>query len=91
MLLEVTRGTTVSYGDLADMAGRPRASRAVGTACARNPLPLVVPCHRVVPASGELGSYGFHGPTYKRALLELEGWKGNPVAAPKAAPPRNYR
>ena len=48
------------------------ASRAVGTACARNPIPIVVPCHRVLPSTGKLGNYG-GGPERKRALLELEG------------------
>ena len=71
-LREVPRGTTVSYGELAARAGNPKASRAVGTACARNPIPIVVPCHRVLPSTGRLGSYG-GGPERKRALLELEG------------------
>jgi methylated-DNA-[protein]-cysteine S-methyltransferase len=69
---EVPRGQTVSYGELAARAGNPRAARAVGTACARNPIPLVVPCHRVLPGSGGIGNYG-GGPERKRALLELEG------------------
>ena len=69
---DVHRGETISYGRLAAAAGYPRAARAVGTACARNPVPIVVPCHRVLPGSGRLGSYG-GGPQRKRALLELEG------------------
>ena len=52
--------------------GNPRAFRAAGTACGANPLPPIVPCHRVVPAGGGIGSYG-GGPEMKRALLELEG------------------
>jgi methylated-DNA-[protein]-cysteine S-methyltransferase len=68
----VPYGETVSYGELAGMAGRPRASRAVGTTMANNPLPLVVPCHRVVAAGGRLGGYG-PGPELKVVLLELEG------------------
>jgi methylated-DNA-[protein]-cysteine S-methyltransferase len=68
----VPRGQTVSYGQLAARAGNPKAARAVGTACARNPIPIVVPCHRVLPGSGQLGNYG-GGPERKRALLELEG------------------
>ncbi len=68
----VPYGETVSYGELAGMAGRPLASRAVGTAMATNPLPLVVPCHRVVAAGGRLGGYG-PGPELKLQLLELEG------------------
>jgi methylated-DNA-[protein]-cysteine S-methyltransferase len=71
-LREVPRGQTVSYGELAARAGNPGAARAVGTACARNPIPIVVPCHRVLPGTGRLGNYG-GGPERKRALLELEG------------------
>jgi methylated-DNA-[protein]-cysteine S-methyltransferase len=68
----VHRGETVTYGQLAARAGNPKASRAVGTACARNPIPIVVPCHRVLPGSGGIGNYG-GGPERKRVLLELEG------------------
>ncbi len=71
-LREVPRGETVSYGELAARAGNPKAARAVGTACARNPVPIVVPCHRVLPGTGRLGSYR-GGPERKAALLELEG------------------
>jgi methylated-DNA-[protein]-cysteine S-methyltransferase len=70
---EVGPGQTVFYGALAERAGHPRAARAVGTAMARNPVPLVVPCHRVLPGSGGIGAYG-GGPARKRALLELEGF-----------------
>jgi methylated-DNA-[protein]-cysteine S-methyltransferase len=65
-------GETVSYGDVARRAGNPRAFRAAGTACGQNPVPLIVPCHRVVQASGTPGNYG-GGPEMKRALLSLEG------------------
>jgi methylated-DNA-[protein]-cysteine S-methyltransferase len=68
----IPRGSVVTYGDLAGRAGNPRAYRAAATACARNPVPIVVPCHRVVPAGGGIGDYG-GGPERKRALLELEG------------------
>ena len=68
----VHRGETVTYGQLAARAGNPKASRAVGTACARNPVPIVVPCHRVLPGSGGIGSCG-GGEHRKRALLALEG------------------
>jgi methylated-DNA-[protein]-cysteine S-methyltransferase len=68
----VGRGETVTYGELAARAGNPKASRAVGSACARNPVPIVVPCHRVLPGGGGIGNYG-GGPARKRALLELEG------------------
>jgi methylated-DNA-[protein]-cysteine S-methyltransferase len=69
---EVHRGEVVTYGALARQAGNPRAVRATGTACATNPVPIVVPCHRVLPASGRLGAYG-GGPERKRVLLALEG------------------
>jgi methylated-DNA-[protein]-cysteine S-methyltransferase len=68
----VPRGQVVTYGTLADRAGNPRAFRAAATACARNPVPIFVPCHRVLPSSGGIGNYG-GGPERKRALLELEG------------------
>jgi methylated-DNA-[protein]-cysteine S-methyltransferase len=71
-LREVPRGQTVSYGELAARAGNPRAARAVGSACARNPVPIVVPCHRVLPGTGRLGNYA-GGPERKRVLLDLEG------------------
>jgi methylated-DNA-[protein]-cysteine S-methyltransferase len=70
----VPRGEVVTYGELAALAGRPRAPRAAGTFCARNRLAVFVPCHRVVSAGG-LGSYGELGLSYKRRLLELEGWQ----------------
>jgi O-6-methylguanine DNA methyltransferase len=66
-------GETRSYSWLADRVGHPGAARAVGTALARNPLPLVVPCHRVVRRDGRIGHYGCGGPTAKRALLAGEG------------------
>jgi methylated-DNA-[protein]-cysteine S-methyltransferase len=66
----VPRGEVVTYGKLAER--NPRAFRAAATACARNPIPIVVPCHRVLPAGGGIGNYG-GGPARKRALLELEG------------------
>lgn len=71
-LRAVPRGETVTYGELAALAGSPGAARAAGTFCARNRLGLFVPCHRVV-AAGDLGSYGSFGLAYKRRLLELEG------------------
>ncbi|WP_062070908.1 methylated-DNA--[protein]-cysteine S-methyltransferase [Demequina sediminicola] len=72
-LRDVPGGAVVSYGELAEMAGRPRASRAVGTACARNRVGIFVPCHRVVQAGGRLGSYGFGGTRVKAQMLRLEG------------------
>jgi methylated-DNA-[protein]-cysteine S-methyltransferase len=68
----VARGQVVTYGALAKRAGNARAYRAAATACARNPIPIIVPCHRVLPSSGGIGDYG-GGPERKRALLELEG------------------
>ena len=70
-LPEIGYGATASYADVAALAGSPRAVRAVGTACATNPLPVVVPCHRVVRADGAAGGY-LGGPEAKRALLTLE-------------------
>jgi methylated-DNA-[protein]-cysteine S-methyltransferase len=64
-------GHTASYGAVARLVGSPRAVRAVGTACATNPIPIVVPCHRVLPASGALGRY-VGGVEAKQTLLELE-------------------
>jgi methylated-DNA-[protein]-cysteine S-methyltransferase len=71
-LADVDYGTTASYGALARLSGSPKAVRAVGTACATNPIPVVVPCHRAIRADGTLGSYR-GGPAAKRALLDLEG------------------
>ena|SRR5215210_450688 len=65
-------GKTKTYTEIAKEAGNPRASRAAGTACGRNPVPLIVPCHRVVQSGGGIGNYG-GGPEMKRALLDLEG------------------
>jgi len=70
-LRAVPRGETVTYGELAALAGYPNAARAAGSVCAGNRFPLVVPCHRVVAANG-LGPYGASGTAYKRRLLELE-------------------
>jgi methylated-DNA-[protein]-cysteine S-methyltransferase len=64
-------GQTLSYREVAELVGNPKAVRAVGTACATNPLPVVVPCHRVVRADGHAGGY-IGGPEAKAALLALE-------------------
>jgi methylated-DNA-[protein]-cysteine S-methyltransferase len=71
-LRAIPYGETVTYGELAALAGHPNAQRAAGTFCAHNRFPLFIPCHRVVAADG-LGSYGSLGLAYKRRLLELEG------------------
>ena len=70
-LPEIEYGHTASYSTVAAASGSPRAVRAVGTACAKNPLPLVVPCHRVVRSDGSLGQYA-GGPELKAVLLDLE-------------------
>jgi O-6-methylguanine DNA methyltransferase len=70
-LRSVPYGETVTYGELAALAGSPSAHRAAGTFCAGNRFPLVVPCHRVVAANG-IGGFGPLGVDYKRRLLELE-------------------
>jgi O-6-methylguanine DNA methyltransferase len=75
---EIPPGETRSYAWLAGRVGHPGAARAVGTALARNPLPLVVPCHRVVRADGRIGHYGCGGPATKRALLRGEGVRVSP-------------
>jgi len=73
-LRTIPPGETLTYGEIARRLGRPGASRAVGTACARNPAVIVIPCHRVVPKSGGLGNYSSEGgPETKRKLLEREG------------------
>lgn len=72
VLRQVPRGEVVSYGELAALAGRPRAPRAAGALCAANRFTLVVPCHRVVAANG-VGGYGDAGVEVKRRLLALEG------------------
>jgi methylated-DNA-[protein]-cysteine S-methyltransferase len=68
----VPAGEVATYGELAALAGNPRAARAVGHACSRNRVGLFVPCHRVVSATG-LGGYGHGGEGIKRRLLEFEG------------------
>jgi methylated-DNA-[protein]-cysteine S-methyltransferase len=70
-LLRIPYGETVSYGDIAKRIGRPKAVRAVGAANGRNPLPVVVPCHRVIGSSGDLTGFG-GGLDTKEALLRLE-------------------
>lgn len=71
-LLRVPYGQVITYGELARRIGRPRAARAVGGAVGANPLPILIPCHRVVGAGGTLGGFG-PGLPWKRRLLELEG------------------
>jgi methylated-DNA-[protein]-cysteine S-methyltransferase len=70
-LEQVGYGETQSYGDIARAVGRPRASRAVGAANGKNPIAIIIPCHRIIGADGTLTGYGGGLPT-KRRLLELE-------------------
>jgi methylated-DNA-[protein]-cysteine S-methyltransferase len=75
-LLRIPYGTTTTYGQLAAELGVPRAHRAVGAANGRNPIAIVIPCHRLIGASGSLTGYG-GGLDRKRWLLDLEGAHGN--------------
>ena len=70
-LAEIPYGETISYAELARWVGHPRAFRAVGSANGANPIPVILPCHRVIASDGTLGGYGGGLPT-KRALLKLE-------------------
>ncbi|QSR87537.1 MGMT family protein [Candidatus Methylacidiphilum infernorum] len=69
----IPKGTVKNYGEIAAEIGSPHGSRAVGSALARNPLPLLIPCHRVVKKDGALGSFSMGGSTLKAKLLEKEG------------------
>lgn len=71
--LEIPRGEVRPYGWVAAEIGRPRAVRAVGTALGHNPIPLIVPCHRVVRSDGMIGQYSLGGPGNKRTILHAEG------------------
>jgi O-6-methylguanine DNA methyltransferase len=71
--LEIPRGEVRPYGWIASEIGRPKAVRAVGTALGHNPVPLIVPCHRVVRSDGTIGQYSLGGPENKRTILEAEG------------------
>jgi O-6-methylguanine DNA methyltransferase len=70
-LLKIPVGETISYGDLAKRIKSPKAARAVGSACGANPVPLIVPCHRVIASDGSLGGFS-GGLNVKRALLKAE-------------------
>ena len=71
-MLTIPRGETRSYGWIARKIGRPRATRAVGAACGANPIPVIVPCHRVIAGDGSIGGFS-SGLAWKRKLLRLEG------------------
>lgn len=70
-LKKIPYGTTASYRDIAERIGRPKAVRAVGAANGRNPIPIIIPCHRVIGSSGDLTGFG-GGLATKEALLRLE-------------------
>lgn len=74
LLVGIPYGQTVTYREIAVRAGSPRASRAVGLACRRNPIPLFIPCHRVIGSDGSLVGFG-GGLELKHVLLELEGFR----------------
>lgn len=85
-LRTIPPGRTITYGEIAAKLGRPGASRAVGTACARNPAVIVIPCHRVLPKGGGVGNYSSEGgPETKRKLLEREG-APLPAVSPRPVP-----
>jgi len=72
---KIPRGEVVTYSQIAENIGHPKAARAVANACGANPNPIVVPCHRVIRSDGELGGYsGSGGIKQKRKLLENEGY-----------------
>ena len=71
-LLAIPLGHTLTYGELARKLGNPGSSRAVGAACGANPIPVIVPCHRVLAANGRLGGFS-GGPGWKNRLLQIEG------------------
>jgi O-6-methylguanine DNA methyltransferase len=71
-LARIPYGTTTTYGDIARAIGRPSAFRAVGAANGRNPIPIILPCHRVIAGNGSLIKYGLGGLSCKRQLLDLE-------------------
>ena len=83
--LEIPRGEVRPYGWIAAEIGRPKAVRAVGTALAHNPVPLVVPCHRVVRSDGMIGQYSMGGPDAKRRVLAAEGLDTRALEADAAA------
>jgi O-6-methylguanine DNA methyltransferase len=83
--LEIPRGEVRPYGWIAAEIGRPKAVRAVGTALAHNPVPLVVPCHRVVRSDGMIGQYSMGGPEAKRRVLSAEGLDTRALEAEAAA------
>ena len=72
VMRKIARGKAKSYGEVAQAIGNPKAVRAVGSACGANPLPVLIPCHRILAAKGKLGGFG-GGLAWKRTLLTREG------------------
>jgi methylated-DNA-[protein]-cysteine S-methyltransferase len=70
---KIQRGKVMSYKQIAQAIGRPNAYRAVGNALKKNPIPLLIPCHRVIRSDGDIGKYAFGGKVRKRGLLKKEG------------------
>ncbi len=71
-LRKIPHGQTITYGQIAEKIGSPEAARAVGTACGANPLPLFIPCHRVIGSGGDLRGFGGGGVEIKKQLLDIE-------------------
>ena len=89
---QIPFGSTASYADLARAAGSPGAARAVGSAMATNPLPLIVPCHRVLRSDGSLGGFSSpQGPSQKERMLLLENHSFGLVGEPRSAPRTRVR
>ena len=83
-LARIGYGRTITYGDLAARAGHPGASRAVGSACGMNPVPILVPCHRVIASGGRIGGFS-GGLEIKTMLLGMEGADASTLVRPIAA------
>ncbi len=73
-LQKVAFGEIITYGELAEKSGSPKAARAVGSACHYNPFPLFIPCHRVVASGNKTGGFAY-GSKMKQLLLDFEGWR----------------
>lgn len=76
----IPRGQVETYGSIARALGNPRAARAVGAALRRNPIPLLIPCHRVVSSTGRLQGFAYGGPARKAQLLKMEGCSVSPAS-----------
>jgi methylated-DNA-[protein]-cysteine S-methyltransferase len=85
-LRQIAPGTTATYGQLATKIGKPTAARAVGTAIGRNPICIIIPCHRIVGSDGKIGDF-VAGPIRKQQLLDVEGVRLENLQPIKAAAP----